>query len=494
MNMDGSGTTAIYARISLDRQDGAGIKRQLEDGHALVKKNGWEPAREFVDNNTSAYSGKPRPHYEEMLEAVRAGRMNRIVVYNLDRLYRQPKELEEIIDLGDHGRVSVVTCNGGDLGLGNTEGDGVFMARLLVNVANKASRDTSRRVKRAKQQAREQGRPSGGVRAFGWKDGMVPEPGEAAALSAAVDAILGGASMADITRQWNRDGVVQPQTHIASWTPANLRQLLRNPRHAGLMATRPVIVVNGKERYGPPEILGKALWPEIIDRDRFERLQAVLDHRGAAGRVPRRRSLLTGLIICKVCGATMARANTKGKAGTRYVWRCPSRQARPGRQKACGGVAIDATGLEALMTEATLQRADTPALAKLLAGQGRQGKESSRLMAELAAIDQRLDAATASYEKGRLPLRALEKVTAAADHDRVQLQRRLGAMTATNVAAPFVGRKGALRKAWPTLTVDQRRAVIQVVLGEAIVAPAIKGPGRRGFDENRVKLKRGQTR
>src|SRR5207248_4484710 len=107
--------------------------------------------------NASAYSRKPRPRYEEMLAAVKAGQLDRIVVYNLDRLYRQPKELEEIIDLADQRRVSVVTCNNGDLGLGNDESDGVFMARLLVNVANKASKDTSRRVRRAKQQAREKG-------------------------------------------------------------------------------------------------------------------------------------------------------------------------------------------------------------------------------------------------------------------------------------------------------------------------------------------------
>src|SRR5437762_8824023 len=112
-------TTAIYSRISEARQDGAGVDRQLKDCRTLVKAHGWGPAREFINNNVSAFQKKPRPQYSAMLEAVKAGEVNRIVVYNLDRLYRRPRELEEIIELGERGRVEVTTCNGGDLGLGD---------------------------------------------------------------------------------------------------------------------------------------------------------------------------------------------------------------------------------------------------------------------------------------------------------------------------------------------------------------------------------------
>ena len=32
---------AVYARISDDRQDGAGVERQLQDCRALVQRRGW---------------------------------------------------------------------------------------------------------------------------------------------------------------------------------------------------------------------------------------------------------------------------------------------------------------------------------------------------------------------------------------------------------------------------------------------------------------------
>src|SRR5207249_2528192 len=102
----------------------------------------------------------------------------------------------------------------------------------------------------------------------------------------------------------------------------------------GLMSHRPTVTVNGKERYGPPEIVGPAKWPAIVDRDRWERLQTLLEHRGRNGRVPRRRSLLTGVVLCGRCGSVMARASSPGpKGASRHVWRCPSRPGIAGRKK-----------------------------------------------------------------------------------------------------------------------------------------------------------------
>jgi DNA invertase Pin-like site-specific DNA recombinase len=111
-----------------------------------------------------------------LLEAIRAGEVSRIVVYHVDRLYRQPRELEELIDLAERGRVEVVSVVSGEIDLRTS--DGRFVARLLVSVAAKESDDKSRRIRRQKQQVREQGRWPGGRRAFGWQDGVKTDPGE----------------------------------------------------------------------------------------------------------------------------------------------------------------------------------------------------------------------------------------------------------------------------------------------------------------------------
>src|SRR4028119_1489398 len=65
---------AVYCRISDDRHGlGLGVERQREDCHALAGRNGWAIVGTFIDNDVSAYSGKPRPEYAALMAAVRAG-------------------------------------------------------------------------------------------------------------------------------------------------------------------------------------------------------------------------------------------------------------------------------------------------------------------------------------------------------------------------------------------------------------------------------------
>ena len=87
---------AVYARISSDvTGEGLGVKRQLEDCRKLAKDRGWVVAEEYVDNDISAFTGKARPAYERMLSDIQDGHRDGVIVYNLDRLTRQPIELEQ---------------------------------------------------------------------------------------------------------------------------------------------------------------------------------------------------------------------------------------------------------------------------------------------------------------------------------------------------------------------------------------------------------------
>ena len=77
---------AIYARISSDQDGaGAGVRRQVEDCRRKAESLGWVVAAEYVDNDLSAYSGKPRPEYQRMLADVAGGLVDGVMVYNLDR-------------------------------------------------------------------------------------------------------------------------------------------------------------------------------------------------------------------------------------------------------------------------------------------------------------------------------------------------------------------------------------------------------------------------
>jgi site-specific DNA recombinase len=150
----------LYARISLDRAGaGLGVERQLEDCRALARTRGWDIAGQYADNDLSAYSGKRRPEFQRLLADVEAGTITGIVVWHVDRLTRQPRELEDIIRLADRLGLALATVTG-DIDLATPTGR--MMARILGATARYESEQKSARHRRQISQAARSGRPHGG--------------------------------------------------------------------------------------------------------------------------------------------------------------------------------------------------------------------------------------------------------------------------------------------------------------------------------------------
>jgi site-specific DNA recombinase len=77
-------SAAIYARISADVEGKSlNVQRQLEDCRNLAADRGWPVGAEYVDNDVSAFSGKPRRQYARMLADLGSGARDAVIVYNL---------------------------------------------------------------------------------------------------------------------------------------------------------------------------------------------------------------------------------------------------------------------------------------------------------------------------------------------------------------------------------------------------------------------------
>lgn len=190
---------AIYLRISQDRElDGLAIERQREDCENLAKFRRWEVVETYVDQSKGATDKtKKRPAYDQMVADYHAGRFTAIVCYDLDRLTRQPRQLEDWIDWAEERGLQLVTANG-DADL-STDG-GRMYARIKAAVARAEMERKSARQSRAHVQRAEQGRPPKGVRPVGYAtDGTVIRR-EAAAVKAIYSAFDGGASLRGVAR------------------------------------------------------------------------------------------------------------------------------------------------------------------------------------------------------------------------------------------------------------------------------------------------------
>src|SRR4051812_20291823 len=101
----------IYVRISDDKaEDAAGVGRQERDCRELAARQGWEVADVYVENDTSAFKRRTvrlpdgssaqrvvRPAFRQMLEDITAGAVDAVVGYDLDRIARDPRDLEDLI-------------------------------------------------------------------------------------------------------------------------------------------------------------------------------------------------------------------------------------------------------------------------------------------------------------------------------------------------------------------------------------------------------------
>ncbi|WP_455119393.1 recombinase family protein [Rothia dentocariosa] len=80
------------------RADGTvvAVERQREDCEKLTAFRGWEVVETYVDQSISASDKtKKYPAYLRMVQDYETGLIDAIVVYDLDRLTRRPRELEE---------------------------------------------------------------------------------------------------------------------------------------------------------------------------------------------------------------------------------------------------------------------------------------------------------------------------------------------------------------------------------------------------------------
>jgi DNA invertase Pin-like site-specific DNA recombinase len=116
--------TAIYVRVSTDGQTTASQEHELQ---TCCQRRGWSDVQVYSDQISG---GKfARPGLDTLMAAVRAGRIERVVVFKLDRLGRSLPHLALILDeLQRHGVALIATSQGIDTSNSNPVG------RLQLNV------------------------------------------------------------------------------------------------------------------------------------------------------------------------------------------------------------------------------------------------------------------------------------------------------------------------------------------------------------------------
>jgi site-specific DNA recombinase len=451
---------AIYTRISSDpTRERLGVQRQEAECRALCASRRWTVGAVFEDDDRSAYSGKSRPQYDALLDAVRAGEIGAVVAWHPDRLHRSPRELEDFIDLIEVHGIKVATVQAGEYDLATPAGR--MAARIVGAVARGESEHKSARAKLKARELAVAGKGSGGgTRPFGYEpDRRTIRLSEAKLIREAVARFLAGDTIRSITADWNRRGI--ETVTGGRWHSGTLRRLIGSARIAGW-----------REHLGT--LTAEAEWSPIITLDDHHAVRAILADPDRLKRRTSRRYLLTGFLFCSLCGAKLVARPTVDKR-KKYV--CSAGVNFHG----CGKLSCIAAPLDDLVTAAVLETLRNVDLAELLSP---PMPDTTR--AEVSDIEARLDELAEMFAAGDIGRR--EWLTA-----REALDARLASLRAAETAG--VGRHASLADAkalrstaatWDTLGITRQRAVLELLIDRVVLSPAVAG--RNFFDPDRVEI------
>lgn len=453
----------IYCRMSKDREGaGLGIERQREDCEQLARQLGVDIVAIYSDNDLSAYSGKPRPGYQKLLNDLQVGYADTVLAWHTDRLHRSPAELEEYIDVCEPRKIQTRTVKAGHLDL--TTATGRMIARQLGVQARYEVERMIERQQRTRDQMAQRGKFFGGRRPFGYgPDGMAIVEAEAAAIREAADAVLAGASLRSIATNWNELGILTSTGK--TWDGPEVRSMLLRPRNAGIVKHR------GEEA-------GPAQWPAVLEEPLWRSVCALLedpDRRTTPGN--ERKYLGSNMYVCGLCGQTMrCSTGNKSKGGQSISsYSC----------RASKHVTRRCEPLDDYITMLILGRVSRPDAVDLLAeredpvdvrGAQRDMREAREMLDELAA-------ALGAGEMDMLEWRAASKAA------RARLKAAEGVLSRAVHANPVAGLVGVddVEAVWNRLDLSRRRAVLAYLM-TVTVRPARKGrlPGGVYFDAESI--------
>jgi hypothetical protein len=320
----------------------------------------------------------------------------------------------------------------------------------------------------------------GTPRPFGSEsDHITHRPAEAAAVVWAADAMLGGASIKAIAREWTARGLNPPQAPAGKpWTSHSVTAILRNPRVAGL---RTYVPSEERKRLAAAKetirledhIVGPGEWEPIIPEETWRAVVNLL--RDPGRKVPRGvRTMLGGLARCP-CGAPVQGGrNARGKA----IYRCaPARRGGrhgPHVQQMSGPV-------DEYVAAVIVARLSRPDLAELIAP---KRPDLSPLHTEAQSIRTNLDQLAADMVAGLISRSQMIAATQAGNRRLDAITAELAAAASISALTPFTAAQPA-QTVWDGLDGSRRRAVIDA-LAQVVIHPA--GRGARTFNPDTISI------
>lgn len=338
----------IYIRLSkedsrhLDESESVSNQRIIIHDHIASFDDGDEYViiDEYVDDGISGTTDDERDDFQRMLLDIKRGRINCVIVKDLARSFRNYSDQGYYLDdwFPRYG-VRFISLYHQAL---DSYKDPKMMRSIAVPIQGVLNEnhcaETSEKIREVFDMKRRNGQHIGSFAAYGWlkdpenKNALILDEEAAGVINDMADMLLSGMSLNGITIYLNEHGILCPAEYKRKklglkyanpsmserplWSATTVRRILTDPMMCGdLIQGRYRTIsykVHVQERVPQEEwyIVPGAI-PAIIDRDKFERIQALLkrDTRSAPGET--KLYLFSGFLRCADCGKAMCRSKVR---------------------------------------------------------------------------------------------------------------------------------------------------------------------------------------
>lgn len=317
---------ALYCRVSSNQQeeDGTSLSTQEERCRAFAEARGYDVTGVYRDTHTGVQY-RERPGLGQMREILRAGGIDIVVIYAIDRLSRHQAHLAIIAEeIDDHGaRLEFVTEDFEDSAVGR------FIRSARAFAAEIEHEKIRERTTRGKIERVKSGRLLASTKplyGYQWRDDSHGQLDIDLMTAPIVERIYSnyasGMSIRSISAALIADGVPTPTGKSHRWQYTTIRGILLNPSYKGeahgwgLQRASP----GESQRFDPSRAIAlpKGTIPQIVDAATWNGVQAMLQRNKLRAvrnaREPEAALLRGGFVRCGYCGWTMtARPRSDGQ-------------------------------------------------------------------------------------------------------------------------------------------------------------------------------------
>ncbi len=281
---------AIYTRKSTEEglgQSFNSLDAQREACAAYIlsqRHEGWSELSDRYDDGGFSGGSMERPGLQQLIADIRAGRIDVVVVYKVDRLTRAPSDFAKLVEIFDGARVSFVSVT---QAFNTTSSMGRLTLNVLLSFAQFEREVTAERIRDKVAASKRKGMWMGGAVPMGYeaKDkALVVEEGEAEAVRTIFREYLALGSVPALRKRLAALGIVSKRrtdrhgrvSGGCAFSTGALYHLLRNPVYAG------------KVKHGG--VLHQGRHAAIIDEGTWQQTQDQLDANGGGPIAVRRKS------------------------------------------------------------------------------------------------------------------------------------------------------------------------------------------------------------